>query len=115
MEKLVGRGRILFSPLPLELGDDLAVVGNAYRYALKTAGVEAVYRTAVDPGILIAPTLLPKATLYAISSESNEAQVTFSDVRSGKTLKGRVEPGGAATVMIGTDGVVMASWNWAAE
>jgi hypothetical protein len=115
-EKPMGNGRILFSPLPLELGDDLAVVGNAYRYALKSAGVAPVYTTTLsDPGILVAPTILPKATLYVITSESNQPQVTFTDARSGKSLTGRVEPGGAAIVLIGTDGKVSASWNWTAQ
>jgi hypothetical protein len=115
LEKQVGSGRVLFAPLPLELSDNPSAAGNAYRYALKVAGVAPVYTTPTDnPGILIAPAILPKATLYVITSETNEQRVTFSDVRSGKTLNGSIMPGGAAIVLIGTDGNVTASWNWTA-
>jgi Beta-galactosidase len=113
VEKKIGNGRILFSPLPLELSDNLAVIGSAYRYALKAAGVAPVYSTSLaDPGILIAPTMFPKATMYVITSESNQPQVAFTDVRSGKRLAGRLEPGSAAIVLVGTDGNILASWNW---
>jgi hypothetical protein len=75
-----------------------------------------VYSTTLnDPGILIAPTILPKATLYVITSESNQSNVTFTDARSGKTLSGRVEPGGAAIILVGVDGNVTGSWNWAGQ
>jgi Beta-galactosidase len=115
METKIGKGRILFSPLPLELSDNLAVIGNAYRYALKAAEAAPVYTTSLaDPGILIAPTMFPKATMYVITSESNQAGVSFTDARSGKTLAGDVEPGSAAILVVGIDGKVQASWNWTA-
>ncbi|UWZ81733.1 beta-galactosidase [Occallatibacter riparius] len=116
MEKKIGSGRILFSPVPLELSDDLEVVGSAYEYALKAADVAPVYSTALtDPGILIAPTVFPKATMYVITSESNQGQVTFTDVRSGKTFRGMLDPGSAAIVLVGTNGNLNASWNWSAQ
>ena len=113
VEKKVGSGRILFSPLPLELSDDLEVIGNAYGYAIKAAGVAPVYSTSLtDPGILIVPTIFPKATMYVITSESNQRPVAFTDARSGKAIAGNVEPGGAAILVVGTDGKVNAEWNW---
>jgi hypothetical protein len=115
IEKQVGKGRILFSPLPLELNDDLAVMGNAYRYALKTAGIAPVYTTAMDdPGVLLCPTMFPHATLYVITSESNQRHVSFTDARSGKTFSGSVEPGSAAILLIDADGTLAAAWNWSA-
>jgi len=112
VEKKVGDGTILFAPLPLELNDNLAAVGDAYRYALQRAGVKPVYTTNSDAGILISPTLFPKATLYVVTSESNEKQVGFTDKRSGKTLSSTLEPGSAAIVLVGVDGSVTASYNW---
>ena len=113
LEKKIGTGRLLFAPVPLELSDNLEVVGKAYRYALKAAGVAPVYSTALaDPGVMIAPTVFPKATMYVITSESNKPQVGFTDVRSGKAFAGKLEPGSAAILVVGTDGSISASWNW---
>lgn len=112
VEKQVGVGRILFCALPLELSDDFRVMGEAYKYALKTAGVKPVYTTTMgDAGIVIAPTMFPAATLYVVTSESNRREVEFKDARSGRELHGTLEPGRAAIVLLGTDGKVMAEYN----
>jgi hypothetical protein len=115
-EKSIGRGKILFAPLPLELNDNLAAVGDVYRYALKAAGVDPVYSTAIsDPGIIVCPTQFPDATLYVITSESNQKQVDFIDLRSGKHLTGSLENGEAAIVLIGKDGRLISSYNWSGK
>jgi hypothetical protein len=113
VEKTLGKGKILFSPLPLELSDNIELVGKAYRYALKTSGVVPVYRTTLaDPGILIAPTVFPAATLYVLTSESNRQQIVFDDVRSGRRFAGTLESGSAAILLVGVDGKVLAEYNW---
>ncbi|MGP8251324.1 MAG: beta-galactosidase [Terracidiphilus sp.] len=112
----LGRGKILFAPLPIELNDNLAAVGDVYRYALNAAGVSPVYSTSIsDPGILICPTLYPDATLYVVTSETNRKQVDFTDLRSGKHLTGSLESGEAAIVLIGKDGKLISSYNWSGE
>ena len=113
VEKTLGRGKILFSPLPLELNENLQTVGDVYRYALKTAGVTPTYVTTLqDPGILICPTKYPRATLYALTSESGQQAVTFTDQKSGKQFSGALDPGRSALILIGQDGAVLASYNW---
>jgi hypothetical protein len=113
VEKTVGKGKILFSALPLELNDNIELVGKAYRYALKSASVAPVYATTLtDPGILIAPTVFPLATLYVLTSESNRQQVAFDDVRSGRHFAGRLESGSAAMLLVGINGKVLAAYNW---
>jgi hypothetical protein len=98
---------------PIELNDNFEVVGNVYRYALKVAGVKPVYTAAVnDPGILICPTQYPHATLYVITSESNERKLTFRDERNNKEFAAVIEPGHAALLLIGEDGAILASYNW---
>jgi hypothetical protein len=115
-EKRIGKGRILFCALPLELSDNLSVVGNAYRYAMKAAGVPPVYATDMnDSGVLIAPTIFPDATLYVIASESSRKQVAFTDERSGRKLSSELDPGSAAIVLVGTDGRIVSSYRWAAQ
>jgi hypothetical protein len=115
-EKRLGKGRILFSPLPLELNDNVRAVGEVYRYALKTAGVVPEYTTSLDdPGILICPTRFPHATLYLLVSESSQPEVSFRDRASGKEFSGRLDPGRAALLLVGEDGSVLAAYNWRSE
>jgi len=108
-----GKGKILFSALPLELNTNLRAIADVYTYALKAAGIAPVYSTTLtDPGILICPTQFANATLYTLTSESNQTAVSFTDQRSGKNLSGTLLPGRAALVLIGTDGALQASYNW---
>ena len=115
-ERKLGSGEILFCPLPLELNENLEAVGHAYRYALQQAKVAPTYTTNMPAnGILIAPTVYPEATLYVISSESSQGEVSFKDERSGKQLHAVVTPGAAAIVLVGADGRILSTWHWPAE
>jgi hypothetical protein len=115
-EKPLGQGKILFAALPLELNDDIQAVADVYSYALKTANVTPVYSTTLkDPGILICPTVFSKATLYVLSSESNRSEVSFIDLRSGKTFSGMLPSGRAALLLVGTDGRLLASYHWPSQ
>jgi hypothetical protein len=109
----LGKGRLLFSALPLELNDNLRAVGEVHRYALRAAGVTSAYSTDLqDPGILICPTQFPKATLYVVTAESDGGRVSFRDARSGRQVTGTLDPGRAAMVLIGADGAALARYNW---
>jgi hypothetical protein len=80
---------------------------------MKSAGVTPAYTTALqDPGILICPTRYPRATLYALTSESGQTAVSFTDQKSGKQFTGTLDPGRSALVLIGQDGAALASYNW---
>jgi hypothetical protein len=112
-EKTVGKGKILFSAWPLELNGNLQAIADVYSYALKAANVSSVYSTTLkDPGILICPTRFPKATLYVLTSESNQSEVSFEDLRSGKRFSGELASGRAALLLVGTDGKLLATYNW---
>lgn len=116
VEKALGKGKVLFSPLPLELNDNLETLGAVYRYALKTAGVAPAYDAgSLDPGVLVCPTRFPHATLYALTSESNQRAVAFKDLRSGKQITGALDPGRAALLLVGEDGALLAAYNWTAN
>ncbi len=107
------KGRIIFSAFPLELNSNLASVATVYDYALKTAGVHETYTTAVkDPGILICPTRLPHATLYVLTSETEDSTVAFTDTRSGKSFSGKLEAGRAALLLVAEHGELLASYHW---
>ena len=112
-EKPLGKGKILFAALPLELNQNLQAVGDVYRYAMKQANISPTYTTSLtDPGMLICPTRLPKATLYVLTSESNRKAISFHDVRSGKDFSGQLENGRAALLLISDEGKLITSYNW---
>jgi hypothetical protein len=115
-EQSLGKGRILFSALPLELNDNLEAIGDVYRHALKTAGVSPVYTTELkDAGIIICPTQYPLATLYVITSESDHKQVSFDDARSGRHFAGPLDSGHAALLLVATDGKLLSAYNWTGD
>lgn len=109
----LGKGKILFSALPLELNSRLDSVAAVYQYALKVAGVQPEFTTTMtNPGILICPTILPQATLYVLTSETNTTHVEFTDVRSGKTFTGTLQPGRATILLVGANGKLLANYHW---
>ena len=85
LEEAVGRGKILFVAFPIELNDNLEAVGEIYSYALKVAGVKPVYNSSLrNSGVMICPTRFPHATLYAVSSETDKSNISFTDEVSHK-------------------------------
>lgn len=113
VEKPLGKGRILFASLPIELNQNLQAIADIYRYAMKQANIIPTYTTTItDAGMLICPTRLPNATLYVLTSESNRKAISFHDVRSGRDVSGQLENGRAAILLIGEDGKLTAAYNW---
>lgn len=114
LTKTLGNGKIVFAALPLELNDNLQAVGDVYKYAVELAGIPPTYTTTMqDPGILICPTRFPHATLYVITSESEEpSDVFFQDRLSGKTFSGKLNSGHAAILLVGENGDVWAAYGW---
>ena len=109
----LGSGRLLFAALPLELSGNLEGLGRVYGYAMKQSGVVSPYTTTEkDAGILICPTEYKDATLYVLTSETEHQEVSFRDRRSGKLFTSSLQPGHAATVMVGVDGRVIAGYHW---
>jgi hypothetical protein len=112
-EVSLGKGQILFATLPIELNENLKGIGDVYSYAMKAANISPTYTTTVtDAGILICPTRLPQATLYVLTSESNQKAVSFRDLRSGKNVSGQLENGRAALLLISSEGKLIVTYNW---
>jgi hypothetical protein len=113
VQRRVGAGEILFFSLPLELSDDTELLGDVYDWALEHAGIEPIYDTELDdPGIVISPTVLDKATLYVVASESSLPQeVSFRDRRSGQEVEVELEPGRAAVVLVTREGEIPARYD----
>ena len=109
-----GTGHILYFALPLEFADQLDAIGQIYSFAIKRAGVDAVYETSCkDPGILICPTQLPDATLYVLTSESASTDpIEFRDLSSSTNIRIHLAPGRAALILIHKDGHIITSYNY---
>ena len=75
----MGKGKLLWSPLPVEVSESVEPGVELYKLALRDAGIAPVFRLEHDdPSILIVPTVFGKAVLYTIVSERDQdAQVQF--------------------------------------
>jgi hypothetical protein len=113
LETQIGSGRLLYVAMPLELAESLDSISRVYRYAIGKAGIAKVYEASTeDPGILICPTQLPDATLYALTSESSTtAHFSLRDLASGATFNIELAPGRAALALITHTGKLAASYN----
>ncbi len=112
-EVSLGRGRVMFSALPLELNSNLDSVASAYAYAIAHAGVSRTYSTELaNTGILICPTKLPSATLYVLASETTQTTVAFTDKRSGAKFSGQLAAGRAALLLVSQSGKLLTSYGW---
>ena len=66
----LGAGRIIWSPLPLEVGDSIEPVAAFYRSALMQAGISPGFRLVPDtPALLVLPSVFENAVLYTLVSE----------------------------------------------
>ncbi len=86
----VGSGAVIWSHLPLELGDSMTALAEFYRQALSQARVTPVFSAAPQtPAILILPSVFRDVVLYTFVSESNNTTrtvVTHLESRSQFTV-----------------------------
>ena len=96
-----GRGRVVWSPLPLEMSDESAATAALYRFALRTAGVTPVCTTDAPSSVLVYAARFARHTLYTIVSEtSGDLEVQVTDTETGTTHHARVAGGRAALILI---------------
>ena len=85
-----GSGRVLWSPLPLELGDSTDALVAFYNLALPTAGVAPIFTaTPRTPAVLILPSLFRDVVLYTFVSDTDrdtQMQVTHLESRTPFTV-----------------------------
>jgi hypothetical protein len=97
-----GRGRVITSPLPVELADQVAPTAVLYRYALGAANIEPLFRVErTDPSVLIYPAVYRDAVLYGIVSELGSATaVRLTHAETGTPLEVALPAGRAALVLL---------------
>jgi cellulase (glycosyl hydrolase family 5) len=65
-------GKVLWSPLPLELGDSTAALVAFYNLALSMAGISPIFTASPrTPAVLILPSLFRDVVLYTFVSETD--------------------------------------------
>jgi hypothetical protein len=98
----MGAGKVIWCPLPVEVGSENAPVAALYRYALKQAGVAPVFSVeAADPAVLIRPSVFDACVLYTLISESGERKrVALTHLENGARITVTLPPQRAAQVLI---------------
>ena len=98
----MGAGRVIWCPLPLEVGSETAPIAALYRYALKQAQVEPVFSVETpDPAVLIRPSVFERCVLYTMISESGEPKrVALTHAENGARIGVTLPPQRAAHVLI---------------
>lgn len=87
-----GPGRIIWSPLPVELSDSVEPIASLYRYALKSAGIKPAFIVEQpDPSILVRPLVFKDAILCAFVSESDrDSTLALTHIESNSKVTVRV-------------------------
>lgn len=97
-----GRGRIIWSPLPVELAEQVVPTTVLYRHALAAANVEPLFSLErPDPGVLVYPALYGEAVLYGVVSELGSAtDVHLIHAETGTSLEVTLPAGRAALALV---------------
>ncbi|NIN73225.1 MAG: cellulase family glycosylhydrolase [Gemmatimonadetes bacterium] len=97
-----GRGRVIWSPLPVELAEQVVPTTVLYRHALAAANVEPLFSLQrPDPGVLVYPAVYGDAVLYGIVSELGSAtDVRLTHAETGTSLEFALPPGRAALALV---------------
>jgi hypothetical protein len=100
--KKVGSGSLVWSPLPLELGDSMEALVAFYRMALAQARVGPIFSASPrTPSVLVLPSVFRDVVLYTFVSEIDRdttLQVTHSETRTRFTVN--VPAGRTAMVIL---------------
>ncbi len=97
-----GAGRIVWSPLPLELGDSMSALVAFYKLALRQARVAPVFTaTPQTPAVLILPSVFRDVVLYTFVSETDrDTQMTVTHLETKKRFNVLVPAGRTAMVVV---------------
>jgi hypothetical protein len=110
----IGKGKLIHSPLSLEIGDSLEVVAKLYEFAMKEAGVSnqicSVTDTEVNPSILVYPIAYQDSTLYTLVNEGEASSISFTDLASGARIRAFVKGQRGAKLWIDKNGELLGAY-----
>jgi hypothetical protein len=98
----LGKGKVIWCPLPLETGSESAPVAALYRYALEQAQVAPIFSVdRVDPSVLIRPSVFERSVLYTVISESGQhKRIEITHAENGARIALALPPQRAALVLL---------------
>jgi hypothetical protein len=98
----LGKGKVLWCPLPLEAASESGPVAALYRYAIRQAGVRPVFSLdRADPSILIRPSIFARSVLYTLINESGQRkQINLTHLENGARISVLLPPQRAAHVIV---------------
>jgi hypothetical protein len=97
-----GSGKLVWSPLPLELGDSMEALVAFYRLALAQARVAPIFSaTPHSPSVLVLPSVFRDVVLYTFVSEiDRDTTMQVTDLQTRKPFTISVAAGRTAMVLI---------------
>lgn len=97
-----GLGRVIWSPLPLEVGDSLPAIAAFYRLALALARTAPIFTaTPRTPDVLILPSVFRDVVLYTFVSEaSRDVRLTVTHLETRHRFNVLVPAGRTAMVFV---------------
>jgi Cellulase (glycosyl hydrolase family 5) len=97
-----GLGRVVWSPLPLELGDSFTAIAAFYRQALALARIAPIFKaTPRTPEVLILPSVFRDVVLYTFISEaSRDVGLTVTHLETRYSFNVLVPAGRTAMVFV---------------
>jgi hypothetical protein len=98
----VGSGRIVWSPLPLELGDSMTALAAFYKLALAQARIAPIFTaTPRTPAVLVLPSVFRDVVLYTFVSETDrDTKMTVTHLETKKRFDVLVRAGRTAMVLV---------------
>lgn len=109
----VGKGKLVFCPLPVQLAESADAVEALYRFALDKAGWrnERFVCTENKSHILIYPMAFEDATVYTLVNEGARDSVRFVDLASGKSVETELLAQCGCKLCLTHDGRLAAHWS----
>ncbi|HEV2836319.1 MAG TPA: beta-galactosidase, partial [Pyrinomonadaceae bacterium] len=97
-----GVGKLIWSPLPLELGDSMPALVAFYRMALAQARVAPIFTvTPRTPAVLVLPSVFRDVVLYTFVSEiDRDTRMQVTDLQTKSRFAATVPAGRTAMVII---------------
>lgn len=105
----VGKGKVIYCPLPLELAENRDAALALYEMAFKEAGITPkVYET--EPGkeaVLIHAIVYGGCTSYTVVNDGPQETIRIKDLRSNTELRMQLPAGRGCKFWVGTDGELL--------
>jgi hypothetical protein len=98
----VGKGKVIWCPLPLETASESGPAAALYRYAIRQAEVRAVFSLDhADSSVLLRPSVFARSVLYTLINESGQhKQINLTHLENQARISVPLPPQRAAHVIV---------------